>query len=206
MDRVDGVDRERKGAGALLVLAALVACSHVGPLSSENGAPDGGDTGADTAVLSPGFEDSLVSCDGCGDTFIYCWGPYGDGEVDLRFSVDGPALAMYESGESGIVTQYTIPEDDATVEILLGLDMSDDECTDIAPGDGIVWRAYAAASGTVTLWLTATSVDWSEWDVPAIAALQLEWVVFSPSDGGPGAPVTLPVFFREYISVGWFPG
>ena len=215
MDGVDGMDRmdgERiRGFGVLLLAfaAALAGCYRVEHLSLDGGGGDS-DTDSDTdfAVLSPGFEEDLDDWDGCGDAFLYGYGAYGAEEVELVFSHEGHALSLYagdgyQSGEF-----FDLPDDEVALEVRLGIDMAGDECTDIAPGDGVVWRTYAPVSGEASFWVTTTSEEWSgsEWDIPALADLELIDVVFAPSDGGPGDPVLLDYLFVEEVSVGWFPG
>jgi len=212
---MDGMVRGRKGAGALVGLAALlVGCSHVGPLAATDGGSDSdsdsdSESDSDYVVLEPGFEDALTSWNGCVDVFIYGWGSYGTEEaeeVELVFHSEGHALEMYESEMDSFSQTFPFPDAAGVLEVRLGLDMAGDECTDIGPGDGVVWRTYAPVEGWAVLELVATSDDWSEWDLPADANFGLSDVVLEPSDGLPGDPVALPYLLLEDVSVGWFPG
>jgi hypothetical protein len=234
VDKVDGVDRIGRLVVPILAAAALAGCWHVGASPSGSGAPDAGDADTDAdsdsdpdsdsdshsdsdsqsdsqsdwVELLPGFEESLATCDGCSDVLVCCMGMYGDGDIELVFYFEGLAMDMFLAGWPDIDRERTLPDAEVTLEVRQGLILSNDECVDdVEPGEEpVVWRTYAATSGQAYIRLHALSEEWSEWDLPAEAYLELNDVVFAPSDGGPGDPVLLPHFVVEGVSVGWFPG
>jgi hypothetical protein len=211
MDGMDRVDRIGKPAMLVLVAVAMAGCYEVGPLSSGSGAPDAdsdSDSDTDWPILEGGFSQDITFSSGCGDVYMYGSGPYGEGEVALFFqTADRWALEMYESGEDSWSEVFVLPTAAIDLTAQLGLDLTAYACNDVMQDEPEVWRTYSAISGVATLNLTATSDEWSEWNVPAHASLYLSDVVFAPSDGGPGAPVPLgELLMAGDTNVGWFPG
>jgi hypothetical protein len=206
------MDRLRS-LGSWAVAAVILSaggCSHVGSPAVDAGPDADSDTDTDSdtdwPVLAEGFDD-FDSCSGCGDVYIYCSGPYGEGEVALFFeTANGWALEMYENGENSWEDDIQFPSEAFGLVVQLGLDLTATACTDAVQDEPDVWRTYSATSGEASLDLTATSDEWSEWNVPATAGLYLTSVVFTPSDGGPGDPVLVEDAYIFPISVGWFPG
>ncbi|MCK9462132.1 MAG: hypothetical protein M0R80_21105 [Proteobacteria bacterium] len=216
MDGVDGAGRLGTWAAVAGFLAAAAGCYEVAS-SSDAGAPDAdsdtdtdsdADSDTDQVQLSPGFEDNLTSWGGCGDVFLYGWGEHGDGQVELVFEIQGKVLSLYEAGGGGVGLGFALASSSggATLVVRLGLHLPDDDCTDIAADDTVIWRSYAPVGGIAFLDLVTTADEWSEWNLPALATLELVGVALAPVEDDAGDPVTLPYLFVENISVGWFPG
>jgi hypothetical protein len=223
MDEVNGAGRA-EGPGAWAIAAALLAiaigCDHVGMPAGGGAAPDSdsdsdadADTDADSdtdadAALQPGFEDALTHWDGCADVHVYGWGEYGEGQIELVFEIQGKVLLLYEAGGGGVGLGFALASASggATLVVRLGLHLPDDDCTDIAADDTVIWRSYAPVAGIAFLDLVTTADEWSEWDLPALADLELIDVMLAPVEDDAGDPVTLPYLFVENIGVGWFPG
>ena len=131
-----------------------------------------------TGPLQAGFENALVSEDGCGDLSLYA-GTLDKG-IGIAFTGTGFAKMAYDTGGE-LAVELALPSD-AKLEVHLGDNITEGYCVDVPLPDGALQHRYAATEGKALLTVVPTPDSNLPGQYAAEATVVLENVSLSLQD------------------------
>jgi hypothetical protein len=151
-------------------------------------------------ALPQGFGEDLSFHGGCTDLVLFARNV--DDTVQLFFRVNG-IVATANAEDDVQVETYNLPASGLTLNVNVGLNLSDITCDDVMEGVVNVAGTYIATAGVAALVVEPGSVDTDEWSATGTASLELEGVEFVD---GNNCTLELGGLSFDEIPVGWSPG